>query len=121
MCEMNNSNKLAKLRTVQAKKQNWRCFYCGFQMWDGDPTLFSERYHLPVGSLNRFRCTAEHLNPRMDGGEDRQENLVAACKFCNLTRHRMGKVLSPATYQRHVRKRVTARKWHPLTCHHLLK
>ncbi|RJT32134.1 HNH endonuclease [Mesorhizobium waimense] len=86
-------------------------------MWDRDPTEFSERYSIP-GSLNRFRCTVEHLKPRMNGGDDRCDNLVAACQFCNQTRHRMRKTLSPAEYQRHVRKRTAAGRWHPPLYHH---
>ncbi|MER9948775.1 HNH endonuclease [Mesorhizobium sp. M0047] len=118
MCK---SNTLAKLRIAQADKQNWLCFYCDFPMWDGDSAAFSERYHLSIGLLDRFLCTAEHLTPRMDGGEDAQENVVAACKFCNQTRHRMRSVLSPAAYRRYVRRRIAARKWHPPECRHLLK
>ncbi|TRC80791.1 HNH endonuclease [Mesorhizobium sp. WSM4307] len=119
MCKM--SKKLAKLRTVQANKQGWRCFYCKFRMWGGDPAPFSERCHLPLGLLGRFRCTAEHLKPKKSGGEDRLENIVAACEFCNRTRHRVRDALSPAAYQQRVRRRIAAGKWHPRECHHSLK
>ena len=117
MCK---SNRLASFRIAQANKQNWLCFYCNFPMWDGDPAPFSKRYHLPIGLLDRFRCTAEHLEPRMDGGKDTKENLVAACEFCNQTRHKMRTVLSPTAYRQHVRRRIAAGKWHPPECHHLL-
>ena len=118
---MYKSKKLAKLRSIQAKRQGWRCFYCSFQMWNGDLALPSERYSLPAGLIERFRCTAEHLRPQRNGGKDSLDNVVAACKYCNNNRHKMRDVLSPAAYQQHVRKRVKARKWHPLECHHLLK
>ncbi|RWC60484.1 MAG: HNH endonuclease [Mesorhizobium sp.] len=121
MCEMCKTNRLAKLRTAQAVRQNWRCFYCDFPMWDGDPRLMAERYHLPVGLLNRLRCTAEHLKPRTNGGRESLDNIVAACVFCNQTRHKMRDVLSPVAYQQRVRRRVEARKWHPLECHPLLR
>lgn len=110
---MSKSNKLAKLRTLHANQQNWRCFYCRYLMWQGDQTLFAARHSLLAGSLNRFQCTAEHMQPRMNGGEDRPENIVAACKFCNQTRHQMREVLSPAAFRQHVRKRTRTGKWHP--------
>lgn len=110
---MSKSNKLAKLKIVHANQQNWRCYYCGFPMWQGDPTIFAARYRLPAAALNRFQCTAEHMQPRMNGGEDRRENIVAACQFCNQTRHRMSEVLSPAAFRQHVSKRVRTGKWHP--------
>jgi hypothetical protein len=56
----------------------------------------------------------------MDGGKDTKENLVAACEFCNQTRHKMRTVLSPTAYRQHVRRRIAAGKWHPPECHHLL-
>ncbi|QKD19414.1 HNH endonuclease [Mesorhizobium sp. NZP2077] len=118
---MSKSNKLAKLKILRANKQNWRCFYCDYLMWQGDPTRFAARYSLPGGFLNRFQCTAEHMQPRENGGEDRHENIVAACKFCNQTRHRMSEVLTPAAYRQHVRKRVRAGGWHPRQFRHLLK
>ncbi|WP_155256233.1 HNH endonuclease [Mesorhizobium loti] len=120
MCEMCKSNRLVELRTTQAVRQNWRCFYCDFPMWDGDPRAAAKR-NLPEGLLNRFRCTAEHLIPRTDGGRDNLDNIVAACVFCNRTRHKMRDVLSPVAYQQRVRRRVAVRKWHPLECHRLLK
>ncbi|TGQ72855.1 HNH endonuclease [Mesorhizobium sp. M00.F.Ca.ET.186.01.1.1] len=119
MCEMSGSSRLAKFRTAQADKQNWQCFYCGFPMWEGDLALPSEHRRLPIGLLDRFLCTAEHLEPKMNGGKNRPDNLVAACRFCNQTRHKMRDVLSPAAYQQHVRRRIRARKWHPIECHRL--
>jgi hypothetical protein len=74
-----------------------------------------------MGLLGRFLCTAEHLKPQVEGGQDTQENVVAACKFCNQTRHKMRNVLLPTAYRRHVRRRIAAKKWHPPECHQLLK
>ncbi|MFD1983228.1 hypothetical protein ACFSOZ_11165 [Mesorhizobium newzealandense] len=53
------------------------------------------------------------MQPRTNGGEDIHANIVAACKFCNQTRHRMSEVLSPAAFRQHVSKRVRTGKWHP--------
>ncbi|WP_352633571.1 HNH endonuclease [Mesorhizobium sp. M0496] len=86
-------------------------------MWDRNATEFSERHNIPAGLAKRFQCTAEHLNPRMNGGQDRLDNLVAACKFCNQTRHRMDEPLPWLEYLQHVRKRTAAGKWHPLVCY----
>ncbi|RWX64899.1 HNH endonuclease [Mesorhizobium sp. M4B.F.Ca.ET.089.01.1.1] len=113
MCKMCKSKKLARIRTRLACNQDGRCFYCEFPMWDRDPTGFSERYNIPVGSLDRFRCTVEHLNPRMNGGKDNLDNLVAACRFCNQNRHKMKEVPSPFAFRQHVQKRVKAGRWHP--------
>lgn len=62
-----------------------------------------------VGNL---RCTAEHLNPVSDGGKDDPTNIVAACQFCNWTRHKAKKVLPPGRYAQRVRKRVALWRWH---------
>jgi hypothetical protein len=58
-----------------------------------------------------LRCTAEHLKARADGGSDRSDNIVAACIYCNLRRHRPRSPLSPPEYQAHVRRRMQQGKW----------
>ncbi|TIU41352.1 MAG: HNH endonuclease, partial [Mesorhizobium sp.] len=111
MCEM--YNKLAKVRNLRAEQQDWLCFYCRFTMWERDVDAFSKRYGIGKRLANRFQCTAEHLTPVQNGGSNNLENIVAACKFCNQTRHKMRKVPSAEKYRQHVRKRVRAGKWHP--------
>lgn len=111
---MENPEKLKIIRTARAEKQNWLCHYCDCPMWDGDPNVFLQRHHVPKGLLQRFQCTAEHLQPKQNGGKDIPENIVAACKFCNQTRHKRRSVQSPELYRQHVQKRLKARKWHPL-------
>ena len=50
-------------------EQNWRCCYCGARMGEGrDP---------------KRQPTYEHVIPRIEGGPDTYENLVAACAGCN--------------------------------------
>ncbi|HDZ71775.1 MAG TPA: restriction endonuclease [Aurantimonas coralicida] len=116
---MGKPEKLKKIRTALAQEQNWLCHYCDSPMWDSDPAVFLRRHHVPKGLLNRFQCTAEHLRPKQDGGKDIPENIVAACKFCNQTRHKRRSAQPPETYRQHVQKRVKAGKWHPLKIHRL--
>ncbi|TPI79469.1 HNH endonuclease [Mesorhizobium sp. B2-8-9] len=118
VCKMHRSIK--SLRTALAHRQQWRCFYCKFLMWSRNAAEFAATYQIPTGLLDRFRCTAEHLTPRTNGGGGTIDNIVAACQFCNETRHRAKVTLSPEEYQRRVQKRVKAGKWHPRSLHHLL-
>ncbi len=62
-----------KLRLSEA--QNWRCCYCGIRM---------------EGSGNEDNApTFEHVVPLRDGGVNTpDENIVIACRSCNMTRGR---------------------------------
>ena len=62
-------------RAILAEAQNHRCCYCGVAMTDPDRDSTDPR-----------RCTIEHLVPVSRGGNNRWENLVAACSGCNCTR-----------------------------------
>ena len=61
----------AAVRDQLAEQQNWRCCYCGVRM-DGlrgfDPTA----------------PTFEHIVPRSKGGLDVIDNVVIACRRCNV-------------------------------------
>ena len=48
-----------------------RCWYCGCQLKHG------------VGPTS---ITREHLLPRARGGSNRRENIVAACRSCNVSK-----------------------------------
>lgn len=112
-----------KLPTYRHKAflaQSKRCFYCGAEMWLTDPKGFSSRYGLSQTEAWRFKCTAEHLVARCDGGADSQANIVAACAFCNATRHRMARAPEPSKYRHHVSQRVSKNRWHPMRYRHLL-
>ncbi|MBK5567057.1 HNH endonuclease [Ensifer sp. SSB1] len=85
-------------------------------MWERDPQLFVRRYGVSRKEAQRFRCTAEHLVARHQGGNNGQANIVAACQFCNRARHRKKEPLSASDHIAHVRKRLTRGKWLP---HHL--
>ena len=104
---------IAKHRLAAFNRQEGRCFYCGLPMWLKHPAEFAAKYRISEGAVSRFQCTAEHLKARHDGGTNSDGNIVAACRHCNMTRHRISPPPNPATYQKRVRRRVLAGKWHP--------
>ncbi|MDZ7841502.1 MAG: HNH endonuclease [Gammaproteobacteria bacterium] len=82
-------------------------------MWIGDPAAFALHYGLKPTAVSRFQCTAEHLVARQDGGRNTRDNIVAACRFCNTTRHRIRAQPEPHAYRQHVITRMKSGKWHP--------
>lgn len=109
MCK---ANKLAKLRHHAFLKQNGHCYYCGYPMWEGNPEAFARQAGLSLLQAKRFQCTAEHLQARQDGGRDVEENIVAACQFCNQHRHRIRPAPDPNRYQLIVRSKLDIGRWH---------
>lgn len=107
------SHKLKKLRRRAARKQGGRCFYCQQPMWDANPQEFIVHYGLSAGLAKRFQCTAEHVEARRDGGKDMAANIVAACLFCNTTRHKAKHPADAATHVAFVRSRLAKGRWHP--------
>lgn len=85
------------LRRKAAKKQSQLCYYCSRFMTSRCPQL---------------RCTAEHLVARSDHGKDTRSNIVAACRFCNVMRHRLFPRLSAQEYAAAVEDLVKRNKWH---------
>jgi 5-methylcytosine-specific restriction endonuclease McrA len=57
---------------------------------------------------------AEHLKARSEGGNDHPENIVAACQFCNQTRHKRKQPLAPEEYRRMIHRRLAQGRWHSL-------
>lgn len=107
-------NPICGLRQRAYDAQGGRCFYCQFPMWISDPQRFARRWGVPLSAVQCLRCTAEHLVPVSQCGRDVPGNIVAACSFCNQTRHRSRKVRSPAPYAEYVGRRVLAGRWHSL-------
>ncbi len=103
---------LKKSRQLAFDRQRGCCHYCGLPVWLRDPDSFRRRYGLTSAEANLLQCTAEHLVARCDGGSDRPDNIVAACRHCNSTRHRRSAPLDPATYRQYVRRRVAKGRWH---------
>ena len=105
---------IKKLRLSAFLKQNGCCFYCGFPMWErGQASLFAQSYPLPSKLIDLCQSTAEHLQARQDGGRDSRNNIAAACKHCNASRHRgrADQAPSPSKYKSQIRAQV--KHWHP--------
>ncbi|EXJ14150.1 HNH endonuclease [Imhoffiella purpurea] len=111
---------LSKPRARSFKLQSGRCFYCGAPIWLENPEAFAKRHGLSKGLVLLLKCTGEHLLPRSDGGDASQSNIVAACRYCNATRHKAKHPLDPTAYKRHVGKRLRQGKWHPPAVRRLL-
>jgi 5-methylcytosine-specific restriction endonuclease McrA len=103
------------LKTMRARayiSQNGSCYYCGVRMWLEDPHEIREKFGISRRAIRLIRCTAEHLHARSDGGSDAKANIVAACWFCNQTRHRRKRPLDALQFRNLVKKRVRAKRWH---------
>lgn len=103
---------IQKIRDASFRNQGGRCYYCQMPMWRDDPTAFAETNALSPALARRFQATAEHLKPRSEGGGDTFENVVAACLYCNMHRHRSRTPLPSDKYLRKVRQRVASHRWH---------
>jgi hypothetical protein len=104
---------VSKHRTLAFEAQAGRCYYCHLPMWKENARRFARTYGITRAQAKAFRCTAEHLQAKQDGGGDEQENIAAACHYCNERRHTMEIVLSPADYREFVQKELRAGRWHP--------
>ena len=113
----------ARTRKYRGRKygaQHHTCFYCAFPMWTQAPADFAHKYCISVREALRFRCTAEHLRARCDGGTSRVDNIVAACWFCNSQRHHRKKPPQPDTYRAFIQRRLARQSWHPPWLHKML-
>lgn len=102
---------LQSLRQQAARRQSLRCYYCESPMWERDVATFSASFGLSKAQSNLLRCTAEHLKPKSEGGPENSANIVAACLFCNRTRHKAKNPLPPQSYKVYVRKRMQRGHW----------
>ena len=105
------SKTLRKIRNEKFVAQSGKCYYCKKSMWLGQNEEFRQQHSMTHKEASLFQCTAEHLMPASEGGRTSTTNIVAACKFCNQTRHRTKQPLSPKKYQLHVTKRLRAGRW----------
>ncbi|WP_370008161.1 HNH endonuclease [Sinorhizobium fredii] len=111
---MKTNNRIRNLRRKAAESQDWQCYYCQQPMWETDPKSFSARFRVSDRAILLFRCTAEHLEARCDGGRDIEENIVAACHYCNRNRHRKKRPKDAVSYVSLVRSRMEQGRWHPV-------
>jgi hypothetical protein len=109
-----------KYRSRKAAEQHQHCYYCGFPMWGKRPEGFARHYGISVKEAQQFRCTAEHLQARCDGGTACLDNIVAACWFCNSRRHLRSVPLTADAYLKLVQGRVEQFAWHPPWLHKMV-
>jgi 5-methylcytosine-specific restriction endonuclease McrA len=106
------ARRIVRLRADRMGDQAGHCYYCRQPMWQGDdPSAFCSRHGVTPKRAVHFRCTAEHLMPLSEGGGTKRENIVAACRFCNVTRHRAKRPKDPAAYLAHVQNRLARGRW----------
>lgn len=109
-------SRIQYFRLKAFERQGRRCCYCSVRMWLKSPSELD----VPIPSLkaaDALRCTAEHLQPRSEGGRDVSDNVAAACSHCNQTRHKRKRPLAASDFGTAVRKRIAARAWHPEWVH----
>jgi 5-methylcytosine-specific restriction endonuclease McrA len=112
--------KIARFRAEAFRRQKGLCYYCRFPMWQDSPTKFAAKHRVTEREAQIFRCTAEHLVARQDGGTDAPSNIVAACLFCNQNRHRRTPPPAPEDYRQGIGTRLMRGKWHAQRYHHML-
>jgi len=103
---------LQKHRKSAFERQNGKCYYCGFSMWQGSVEAFAKHHGLTMKQARHFQCTAEHLVARQDGGRDGYWNIAAACIRCNQLRHKRKVPMKPEQYKTYVRNRIEKGGWH---------
>lgn len=89
------------------------CFYCNTPMWESNPQNFISVFKVTSKQAKLLQCTAEHLIPKSIGGKEDLSNIVAACRFCNSTRHKAKHPLDPERYLHKVKLRVSNGGWLP--------
>lgn len=104
---------LVSLRRQAHIRQSCRCFYCDLPIWLQDPTAFVVQHRLSQRQARLLQCTAEHLQPKSEGGADTASNVVAACRHCNQTRHKARRPLEPVKYRERVQVRLAKGRWWP--------
>jgi len=113
------SNPIAKKRLDAFHKQGGRCYYCKSLMWLKNRKKFAKKHTVSKSEAKRFQCTAEHLTARSDGGTNEASNIVAACLFCNHTRHQKKRPRGFSEHRDFIQNRMKQGKWHPRLLHHL--
>jgi 5-methylcytosine-specific restriction endonuclease McrA len=115
----NRRKSLAKPRAQAFQAQGGDCYYCHLPMWQANPEQFAARHGLTMGQVQALRCTGEHLVAHKDGGGAAQDNIVAACWYCNRRRHTRKADLSPDQFKNHVGKGMKRGAWHSEGLHRL--
>lgn len=103
---------LVKPRSIAFSRQSGYCFYCRQPMWSENPLSFASKYQITIRQAKFFQCTGEHLKAHQDGGTATQNNIVAACLFCNQKRHQRKQPPPPEQYIKLVDQRMNQGRWH---------
>ena len=98
-------------RNSAFRKQDGHCYYCSTLMWDENIYQFSIRFNVTLSHSKLYKSTGEHLIAKQDSGLNTQSNIVAACLFCNQTRHKSRKPLTSDKFRTHVLGRLRKGKW----------
>jgi 5-methylcytosine-specific restriction endonuclease McrA len=80
-------------------------------MWQDNIERYAKEHGISLTRAKHFQCTGEHLVAHSDGGPASQENIVAACLFCNQGRHKRKNPPSPKKYALLVLKRLEKGAW----------
>lgn len=86
------------------KAQHGACYYCSQPMWTNSADELTARYPISSKQARWLQCTGEHLMPLSEGGSRAQANIVAACWYCNIGRHKRSVALAPEDHRMHVQK-----------------
>lgn len=105
-------NRFAAARARAFLQQCGRCYYCSQPMWLSKPDEFARLHGIPARSARTFQCTAEHLKEKSRGGKG-GANIVAACRLCNLWRHRHRPNSAPPAdkCRRRIKQLVSLGRW----------
>lgn len=107
-----NLKNLQVMRRKAYSIQLEQCYYCGQPMWETDQKGFCSKFNISLKASKFFKCTAEHLIAKQDSGKNSADNIVAACLFCNRTRHLAKNPLNYNKYKTKVLTRMRLNKWH---------
>lgn len=103
---------LTKSRFKAYIQQAGLCIYCEQPIWLDDVQEFAKTYQISIKQAKVLKCTAEHLTAKQDGGTDVENNIAAACNYCNQKRHKRKKSLDSISFKNHVMKRQAQGRWH---------
>ena len=115
------TNSLVMHRHAAFLRQNTRCWYCTCPMWEADPADFAMAVGTTRKQARLLQCTAEHLVAKCEGGKDVATNIVAACRYCNVGRHKAKNPLPAQAMVGRVRKLVAQERWLPQGLHRLAR
>lgn len=112
---LNPQESLKRPRSLAFSHQNGRCYYRNMHMWTKDSLEFTLKYKVTRQQVKYLQCTGEHLTAQKDGGTSAQHNIVAACYFFNLRRHRPKRKVDPTReqYKKLVQQGMAQGGWHP--------